>query len=108
VFVLEVERNALVRYTKSEVGPVDPLQFVAAELIRFPTFDRDRGKTGRSRVRVPPRTPGPASGATSTSTAARIAVRPSFSPFAQFLVRELGFTVIAPNVRGSTGYGKTF
>ena len=26
----------------------------------------------------------------------------------QFLVEELGYAVIAPNVRGSSGYGKTF
>ena len=44
VFVLELERNALVRYTKSEAGPVDPLQFVPAELVRYPTFDRANGK----------------------------------------------------------------
>jgi len=33
---------------------------------------------------------------------------PTFSPFTQFLVREMGFVVIAPNVRGSSGYGKTY
>ena len=44
VYVLEVERNAIVRYTRSEAGPVDPLQFVPAELLRFPTFDRVNGK----------------------------------------------------------------
>ena len=33
--------------------------------------------------------------------------RPGFSPFLQFLAGE-GFRVLAPNVRGSTGYGRTF
>ena len=33
--------------------------------------------------------------------------RPGFSPFHAFLVGE-GFRVLAPNVRGSTGYGRTF
>ena len=33
---------------------------------------------------------------------------PSFSSFTQFLVNELGVAVLAPNVRGSTGYGKTY
>ncbi|MEA4921515.1 MAG: S9 family peptidase [Clostridiaceae bacterium] len=32
---------------------------------------------------------------------------PSFTPFLQYLVSE-GIAVAAPNVRGSTGYGKTF
>ena len=34
--------------------------------------------------------------------------RPSFRHFTQYLVRELGITVIAPNVRGSFGYGKSY
>ncbi len=33
--------------------------------------------------------------------------RPGFNPFLQFLAGE-GFRVLAPNVRGSTGYGRTF
>ncbi len=34
--------------------------------------------------------------------------RAGWNPFVQFLVNELGYAVIAPNVRGSSGYGKTF
>jgi dipeptidyl aminopeptidase/acylaminoacyl peptidase len=34
--------------------------------------------------------------------------RPHWDPFIQFLVNELGYAVIAPNVRGSSGYGKAF
>ena len=33
---------------------------------------------------------------------------PAWNPFTQFLVREMGFVVITPNVRGSSGYGRTF
>jgi dipeptidyl aminopeptidase/acylaminoacyl peptidase len=33
--------------------------------------------------------------------------RPGFNPLIQFLVR-LGFVVVAPNFRGSTGYGRAF
>jgi dipeptidyl aminopeptidase/acylaminoacyl peptidase len=33
--------------------------------------------------------------------------RPGFSPLVQFLVEE-GWRVVVPNVRGSTGYGRTF
>ncbi len=34
--------------------------------------------------------------------------RPGFDPFIQFVVNQLGYVVIAPNIRGSTGYGKSF
>lgn len=34
--------------------------------------------------------------------------RPTFSPVLQYWVNELGLAVIAPNVRGSNGYGRTY
>jgi dipeptidyl aminopeptidase/acylaminoacyl peptidase len=109
VFVLELERNALVRYTKSEAGPIDPLQFVPAELVRFPTFDREGGKYRQIPAFIfRPRTPGPHPVYIDIHGGPEAQYNPAFSPFTQFLVRELGFTVIAPNVRGSTGYGKTY
>jgi dipeptidyl aminopeptidase/acylaminoacyl peptidase len=109
VFVLEVERNAVVRYTKSEAGPLDPLQFVPAELVRFPTFDRVDGK----RREIPafvyrPKTPGPHPVLIDIHGGPESQAVPSWNPFTQFLVREMGFTVITPNVRGSSGYGKTW
>jgi dipeptidyl aminopeptidase/acylaminoacyl peptidase len=112
VFVLELERNALTRFTKSEVGAIDPLQFVPAELLRFPTFDRERGKQRQ----IPAFVYRPAPGAAAKPAPVIIDIHggpegqsvPTFSPFTQFLVREMGFVVIAPNVRGSAGYGKTF
>jgi dipeptidyl aminopeptidase/acylaminoacyl peptidase len=109
VFVLEVERNALVRYTKSEAGPIDPLQFVPAELVRFPTFDRESGKNRQIPAFIyRPPTPGPHPVYIDIHGGPEAQYTPSFSPFTQFLVRELGFVVIAPNVRGSSGYGKTY
>jgi dipeptidyl aminopeptidase/acylaminoacyl peptidase len=109
VFVVELERNSLVRYTKSEAGPVDPLQFVPADLVRFPTFDRERGKFREIPAFVyRPKTPGPHPVFIDIHGGPESQYTPKFNPFTQFLVRELGFTVIAPNVRGSSGYGKTF
>jgi len=112
VFVLELERNAVVRYTQSEAGPIDPLQFVPAELIRYPTFDRDRGKyrqvpafVYRPNAGSPP---GPRPVLIDIHGGPEAQAVPVFSPFTQFLVREMGFVVVTPNVRGSTGYGKTY
>jgi dipeptidyl aminopeptidase/acylaminoacyl peptidase len=109
VFMLEVERNALVRYTKSEAGPIDTLQFVAPALIRYPTFDRTNGKYRQIPAFVfQPRTPGPHPVFIDIHGGPEAQYTPGFNAFTQFLVREMGFAVIAPNVRGSTGYGKTF
>jgi dipeptidyl aminopeptidase/acylaminoacyl peptidase len=112
VFVLELERNSLTRFTKSEVGPIDPLQFAPAELVRFPTFDRQRGKPRQIpafvyRPSVTDR-PGPRPVLIDIHGGPEGQAVPTFSPFTQFLVREMGFVVIAPNVRGSSGYGKNF
>ncbi|HEX6639390.1 MAG TPA: prolyl oligopeptidase family serine peptidase [Steroidobacteraceae bacterium] len=114
VYVLEVERNALTRFTKSEVGAIDPLQFVPAELVRFPTFDRERGKQRQIPAFI--YRPGPGSANPAGPHPVIIDIHggpesqavPTFSPYTQFLVREMGFVVIAPNVRGSSGYGKSY
>jgi dipeptidyl aminopeptidase/acylaminoacyl peptidase len=109
VFVLELERNALVRYTKSEAGPIDPLQFVPAELMRFPTFDRENGRSRQIPAFIfRPRSAGPHPVFIDIHGGPESQYTPGYNAFTQFLVRELGFTVIAPNVRGSTGYGTTF
>jgi len=34
--------------------------------------------------------------------------RPIFNPMAQFYAWRMGFAVIMPNVRGSSGYGKSY
>jgi dipeptidyl aminopeptidase/acylaminoacyl peptidase len=55
-----------------------------------------------------PKTPGPHPVLVSIHGGPEEQYRPGFEPFFQFLVNELGYAVIAPNVRGSSGYGKTF
>jgi len=111
VFVFEIERGAVVRYTRSEAGPVDPLQFVPAELIRFPTFDRVNGKYRQIPAFVyRPRegVPGPHPVLIDIHGGPESQALPGWNTFIQFLVREMGFVVITPNVRGSSGYGRAW
>jgi dipeptidyl aminopeptidase/acylaminoacyl peptidase len=109
VFVLETERSAVVRFTQSEAGPVNPLEFVPAELVRYPTFDKVRGKYREVPAFIfKPRKPGPHPVLIDIHGGPESQAVPVWSPFTQFLVKELGFVVIAPNVRGSSGYGKTY
>jgi dipeptidyl aminopeptidase/acylaminoacyl peptidase len=84
---------------------VDPAMFVPAELVRFPSFDglevpafvfRPRTSRGTRHAVVVIVHGGPES-----------QWRPSFSPLVQYLVAR-GYAVVAPNVRGSTGYGRRY
>jgi dipeptidyl aminopeptidase/acylaminoacyl peptidase len=109
VYVYDLNRNAVERWTHSEPGPVDAGSFVAPELIRYPTWDRvGRQQRTISAFVYRPRTPGPHPVVVSIHGGPESQYRPVFEPFTQFLVNELGFAVIAPNVRGSSGYGKSF
>ena len=111
-YVIDLAKATLTRWTHSEVGGLDATKFVAPTLVRFPTFDSVDGKprtipafyyrpanvpTGRRLPVVINIHGGPESQAL-----------PSFSPTIQYLVNELGVAVLVPNVRGSSGYGKTY
>jgi dipeptidyl aminopeptidase/acylaminoacyl peptidase len=109
VYVFELDSNKLTRWTKSEVGAVDANAFVAAELVRYPTWDREAGKQRMiSAYMYTPKTPGPHPVVINIHGGPESQYKPGFEPFTQFMVNELGYVVIAPNVRGSSGYGKTF
>ena len=97
----------LTRWTYSETGGLDAGQFAAPRAIQFPTFDERQ---------IPAfyYTPENADSATPVPVVIQIhggpesQYRPRFSSTTQFLVNELGFAVLAPNVRGSRGYGKSY
>jgi dipeptidyl aminopeptidase/acylaminoacyl peptidase len=114
VYVLELGRRpesgrGLTRWTYSEVGGLDASTFVEPELIHYPTFDL----LGDRPRRVPafvyrPRDrkayPGPRPVIIHVHGGPEGQYRPEFSTKAQMWVAELGAVVIAPNIRGSTGY----
>jgi dipeptidyl aminopeptidase/acylaminoacyl peptidase len=109
VYVYEPERNALVRWTQSELGPVDPGSFVAAQAVHFPTWDRAGGGARMlSAYLYLPHTSGPHPVLVYIHGGPESQFKPGFDPFLQFVVNELGYAVLAPNVRGSEGYGKSF
>ena len=99
----------LTRWTESEVGGLDASTFVDPTLISYPTFDSIKGK----RREIPafvykPKTKGPHPVLINIHGGPESQARPSFSVLIQYWVNELGLAVIVPNVRGSTGYGKTY
>jgi dipeptidyl aminopeptidase/acylaminoacyl peptidase len=105
VWSYDLAGRELVRWTHSELGGLDPDKLVEPTLFRYPTFDgkqipafiyRPEGKTGKLPVVIQIHG-GPES-----------QEQPSFNPRRQSWVNELGAAVIIPNVRGSSGYGKTW
>ncbi|WP_300577624.1 alpha/beta fold hydrolase [Phenylobacterium sp.] len=105
VWDYELASGQLTRWTQSELGGLDAAKLVEPDLFRYPTFDqrsipafiyRPQGVSGKLPVVI--QIHGGPEGQE----------QPSFNPRRQSWVNELGAAVIIPNVRGSTGYGKTY
>ncbi|WP_266157667.1 S9 family peptidase [Dyella silvatica] len=109
IYAIELDHPALVRWTTSEVGGLDASRFVQPTLERYPTFDQVDGKPRR----IPafyyrPAGKGPFPVIIQIHGGPEDQARPLFNSQIAFWVNELGVAVIMPNVRGSTGYGKTY
>ena len=111
-YVIDLADAKLQRWTRSEVGGLDASKFVTPTLVRFPTFDHVDGKART----IPAFYYKPAKPAAGGKFPVIINIhggpegqaQPGFSPNTQFLVNELGVAVLVPNVRGSSGYGKSY
>ncbi|HEY5551000.1 MAG TPA: S9 family peptidase [Opitutaceae bacterium] len=106
VYVLDADTGGIIRWTESELGGINPAELRDAELIRWPSFDglEISGFCFRPAERFTGKRPviinihgGPEGRAL-----------PVFQGRYNYLLNELGVTIIQPNVRGSTGFGKTF
>ncbi|HSD17735.1 MAG TPA: S9 family peptidase [Thermomonas sp.] len=117
VHVIDLAAASLTRWTQSEVGGLDASKFVAPTLVRYPTFDA----VGGVQRTIPAfyYRPSKPSGTLASKTGKYPVVinihggpegqsLPTFSSNAQYLANELGVAVLVPNVRGSSGYGKTY
>jgi dipeptidyl aminopeptidase/acylaminoacyl peptidase len=108
-YVLDLASNRLEPWTASEAGPLDRTKFVVPRLTQFPTFDRADGKPRELPLYIyEPASPGPHPVLIVLHDGPDARFRPAFDPWIEYVVNELGFAVLAPNVRGSTGYGKSF
>ncbi len=113
---IDLRARTLSRWTASEVGGLDTERFVSPAHFSFPTFDTPDGRTpriGEARRQIPafiyrPEGPGPHPVVIQIHGGPEAQARPGFSSVHQFWVNELGFAVVVPNVRGSTGYGRSF
>lgn len=113
VYVYDIKNKTSERWTFSETGGLNSGNFVTCSLIDFQTFDTDEATR---KTRIIPSFMFKPKNATLGKLPVIIDIHggpegqslPNFSNARQFWANELGCVVLVPNVRGSTGYGKTY
>lgn len=106
-YSIDLASGELTRWTYSEIGGLDPQSFVDANRIKFKSFD------GRE---IPAYYFKPANASPQNKAPVLISIhggpegqyRPALAGMTQYCATKLGMAVIHPNVRGSSGYGKTY
>jgi dipeptidyl aminopeptidase/acylaminoacyl peptidase len=111
IFVWDLAGDRVRAVTRSSHGGVPVASFSSPEAVHYPTFDSDR-PDGVKRIPAwffkPHRTDdSPAPVILVVHGGPESQFRPGFNPFIQFVLNH-GYAVLAPNVRGSTGYGKAY
>ncbi len=122
ILVYDLKKEKLTQYTWSDLAGLSRQDFVEPTLIKYKTFD---GRELSAWFYQPSRTrsfsiamgAGTPKAPSVSMPAVPVIVsvhggpegqeRPGFSPLYQYFVSR-GYAILAPNVRGSTGYGKTF
>ncbi len=106
IYVLDATTQQLTRWTESELGGMVASELSMPELIKWKSFDNreisgfyfkpNKKFTGKRPVII------------SIHGGPEGQSQPVFLGRANYYLNELGVAIIMPNVRGSTGYGKTF
>jgi dipeptidyl aminopeptidase/acylaminoacyl peptidase len=104
ILVYDIKSGKSTQWTDSEVGGLNPANFVLPERIEYRSFDGTKIDAWYYK----PKGAGPFPVVVSFHGGPEGQSRPYFSTWDQYLINELGIAILKPNVRGSTGYGKTF
>lgn len=109
-FVFDLKSNKLQQWTESETAGLNRRNFAEPQLISYPTFDQDQGKDRMIPAFVyrSKNAKGKLPVIISIHGGPEAQFRPGFAASFQYYATEMGAAVIAPNVRGSSGYGKTY
>jgi dipeptidyl aminopeptidase/acylaminoacyl peptidase len=111
IYSYSIATEELTRWTYSETGGLDPESFSEADLIHYPSFDtvEDRPRQLSAFLYRPPErfTP-PYPVLVDIHGGPEGQSRPGFRGRLNYYTSEMGIAVIRPNVRGSSGYGKSF
>ncbi|WP_406694010.1 prolyl oligopeptidase family serine peptidase [Singulisphaera sp. Ch08] len=107
VYSYDLDGGILSRWTQSETGGLNPSKFAAPELIHYPSFDGLSIPAFVYRASSP-RFTGPRPVLIDIHGGPEGQFRPGYLGRANYLIDELGITLVFPNVRGSAGYGKSY
>ncbi|HEY3124545.1 MAG TPA: prolyl oligopeptidase family serine peptidase [Thermoanaerobaculia bacterium] len=95
------------RWTVSELGGLNPEKFSEPELVSWKSFD-GREVTGFLYRPDSSRFPGKRPVSIEIHGGPEGQARPDFLGPWNYLLNELGVAILLPNIRGSSGYGKTY
>lgn len=102
----DTKSGKLTRWTFSETGGLNAQTFQETQLIKWKSFD---GREISGWMNLPPsKFSGPRPVMIEIHGGPEGEARPGFIGRYNYYINELGIAVIQPNVRGSTGFGKTF
>lgn len=104
VWVSSIEEAIARPVTRAFLGGLDRDRFIDPERVSCPTFD---GRQIPAWYYRPSGARGPCPVVVAVHGGPEAQERPLFNALYQYWLAE-GFAVLAPNVRGSTGYGKTY
>lgn len=107
VYSVDPATLKVTRWTQSETGGLDPQKNVEPELVKVKSFD-GLEVSGFLYRPDPTKFPGKRPLIMSVHGGPESQSRPGFLGRTNYMINELGIAVFYPNVRGSTGYGKTF
>ena len=107
VYSVDVKTGKVERWTESETGGLNPESFVEPEMLSFTSFDGTRisGFIYRPDAK---KFPGKRPVLINIHGGPEGQSQPGFQARNNYYINELGAAMVYPNVRGSSGYGKTF
>lgn len=106
VYSYQLDSGELLRWTYSEVGGLNTEKFPTPQLIHYPSFD-DR-EIPAFYYKPTPSSDRPYPVIIHIHGGPEGQYRPTYSALFQYWLNELDIAVVAPNVRGSSGYGKEY
>jgi dipeptidyl aminopeptidase/acylaminoacyl peptidase len=105
-FSLDLRSGKVERWTESETGGISTAEAREPELVKWKSFDE---KMISGYLYLPPaQFTGPRPVVIVIHGGPESQFRPGFPGRNRYLLEKLGVALLMPNVRGSTGYGKTF